>query len=364
MSYISRKFVLIILFFLSANIFAEDTGKKNNAGSISGYIIDADTKHAISYANVLLFSADSKKQVNGIATDDEGLFVLKENKPGKYYMEIYFIGYNTKTINDINITDNDDNVEMGEIIIIPDLMSIDAIAVEGQRSPVTYQIDKKVINVNEQLTASSGTAVDVLENVPSVTVDIDGNVSLRGSSNFMVLIDGRPTIMDANDALQQISAASLENIEIITNPSAKYNPEGTAGIINLVMKKNERHGFNGMVEGNGGYKNRYGSQFILNYKKDFYQITFDVGYNQRTSYGDEVERYITTLNGSSSFRNSSGSSNRGGNHTRIRGELGLQLSPMDFIAFGGNFQDRSRKNSSDSRIRTKYYCSIFKFEPN
>ena len=134
------------------------------------------------------------------------------------------------------------SIELGELFLESTAFTTDDIVVSENRAPISYEIDKKVINVSEQLTSLSGSAVDVLENVPSITVDIEGNVSLRGSGNFRVLVDGRPTIMESNDVLQQMPASSIENIEIITNPSAKYDPEGTAGIINLVLKKNKNIG--------------------------------------------------------------------------------------------------------------------------
>ncbi|MCB0281760.1 MAG: TonB-dependent receptor [Calditrichaeota bacterium] len=343
---LNMKIFITLLAFSLINVWANETKPKSGI-ELRGFVLDAQTDHPISYANVLLFSSDDQKQVNGIATDDDGLFRLEGNKPGSYFLEIHFIGYQTKTVNNITLNSEKDAVNMGEIIIEPDLMSTDNIEVEAARSPVTYQIDKKVINVSEQLTASSGTAVDILENVPSVTVDIEGNVSLRGSSNFTVLVDGRPTILEPNDILQQISAASLENIEIITNPSAKYNPEGTAGIINLVMKKNDKIGMHGIVEGNGGYRNRYGAQVIGDYKTDKYQFTLDVGYNQRAHYGDEIERNITTQNEISSFRNSNGSNEHEGNRFRVRGEIGVEMSSADYFSFGGSFQDRENNNHSD-----------------
>ncbi len=126
-------------------------------------------------------------------------------------------------------------------------LSLEGVEVQGEATAMTYQIDKKVINVGQQATAISGSVVEVLENVPSVTVDIEGNVSLRGSSNFTVLIDGWPSVLEPSEALQQIPASTVENIEIITNPSAKHDPEGAAGIINIVMKKDHREGRSGIA---------------------------------------------------------------------------------------------------------------------
>lgn len=314
---------------------------------IRGKIIDNDTKHPISYAYVLLFDKEKQKQVNGITTGDDGSFELRDNRAGTYYLEIHFIGYTTKTIPDLVLDESREIVDLGNITIQPDIVTTDEILVEAERSPITYEIDKKVINVDEQITAASGTAVEILENVPSITVDIDGNVSLRGSGSFTVLIDGRPTILDGNEILQQISSSSLKNIEIITNPSAKFNPEGTAGIINLVMKKNKNLGFHGLIEANGGYRNQYGTQLMGDYKTERYQLTLDVGYNQRARYGSDEEENITYQNGLSFYRNSDGESDREGDRMGFRGELAIDLSDADYMSFGGSYRDREWNRFSE-----------------
>ena len=160
-----------------------------------------------------------------------------------------------------------------------------------------YRIDKKVINVSQQHTAISGTAVDVLENVPSVTVDIEGNVSLRGSSNFTVLIEGRPTILDANEALEQIPASAIENIEIVTNPSAKYDPDGTSGIINIVMKKNKLVGSSGIVNMNGGMESRRGIDFLYSYRIGDFTANIGGDYRKRSHPGNSIGENRTTFSG-------------------------------------------------------------------
>jgi hypothetical protein len=216
--------IVILLNIISLISLAQgNRGEGNNkSGSISGKVLDSSTEHVIEYANIVVFSKVDSSMITGGVTDKYGLFKLKIQKPGEFYVEIRFIGYDTK-IMEGEIRPGDFNIDLGEILIHPSAVLMDNVIVEGERSPITYHIDKKVIDPDQMQTVISGNAVDVLENVPSVQVDIEGNVSIRGSQSFMVLIDGRPSVLSAQDALQQIAASSIDKIELITNPSAKYD---------------------------------------------------------------------------------------------------------------------------------------------
>jgi hypothetical protein len=218
--------------------------------------------------------------VTGGVTNAEGIFNLAVNRPGNFYIEIRSIGYDTEKI-ETAIKPGNANINLGEIEIHPTALLLDNIVVEGERAPVTYQIDKNIINPDQMQTIISGNAADVLANVPSVQVDIEGNVNLRGSQSFTVLIDGRPSVLDAQDALQQIAATSIEKIELITNPSAKYDPEGTAGIINIILKKNTNLGLNGIVNANAGMHESYGGDFLINYQADRIKTNLGFDYNRR-----------------------------------------------------------------------------------
>lgn len=233
-----KKIYLLFLFIVltnSKNLFAQRNFEKKDVGMVAGRVLDNDSKAAIEYANIVLLSIQDSTVITGTVTDVNGQFRLGDISFGKYLLDVRFIGYQNQRF-DIELTSEKRFANLGDIMIKPDALQLNDVVIEGERSPVSYQIDKKVIDVDKMQTVISGNAADVLQNVPSVTVDIDGNVSLRGSSNFTVLIDGRPSIISAQDALQQIPANSIQNIEIITNPSAKYNPEGTAGIINIILK--------------------------------------------------------------------------------------------------------------------------------
>ncbi len=235
-------------------------------GILSGKVIDKGLNKPVEYANVVLYSLRDSSMITGAITNQSGVFRLDKLPYGRFYAEVKFIGYEKNTINEIKITPRAKHVKLDDILLLQSSNELDEVTIVADRQYVEYKIDKKVVNVSQMLTASGGTAVDALENVPSVTIDIEGNVSLRGSGEFTVLIDGRPSPLSGSDALQQIPASAIENIEIITNPSAKYDPEGVAGIINIVMKKQKLNGFSGVLNATVGMNDKYSTDALFNYK--------------------------------------------------------------------------------------------------
>ena len=249
------------------------------AGSVTGKIVDSRTNQPVEYATVALYNQANNSLVTGTITDGQGKFTIDGLKNGTYILKASFIGYDQLEMRDIVV---DGGVkQLGTIKLSTSDAEIGEVEVVAKKKDISYQLDKKVINLSTDISADNGSAADALEGVPSVDVDIDGNVSLRGSSNFTVLIDGKPTALDAADVLKQTPAAMIENIEIITNPSAKYDPEGTTGIINLVTKKNVIQGLNSVVNANVGSQGRVGGDFLLNKRSG--KVNFFVGgyINQR-----------------------------------------------------------------------------------
>jgi outer membrane receptor protein involved in Fe transport len=220
----------------------------------------------LEYANVALYRRGDSSLVTGTVTDVDGAFQLKNVPLGKYYMEFNFIGFRKTTMDDVRLTPSGRKKDVGTVYLQEATQEIEGVEVTAERPQVHYKVDKKVINVDRDYTAEGGSAIQVLENVPSIQVDIEGNVELRGSSSFRVLVDGKPSVLEGSDALQQIPASMIDDIEIITNPSAKYDPEGTAGIINVIMKKERDPGLNGMVKGSVGSNNAYDGTVNLNYR--------------------------------------------------------------------------------------------------
>ena len=339
--------LLIALIALNIPTFSQSNMKKLNGGNVSGKVFDNGTKHSIEYANIVLLSIKDSSLINGTITDEKGEFNLTGIPQGNYLLEVRFIGYKTESY-DIEISSRKNSIELGNIYIQPDALELNDVVVQGERSPVSYQIDKKVIDVDKIQTVISGNAADVLQNVPSVTVDIDGNVSLRGSTNFTVLIDGRPSIITAQDALQQIPASSIQNIEIITNPSAKYNPEGTAGIINILLKKNENLGLSGVINANAGLNNKYGGDFLFQYKTETLNYILGMDYNKRNTPGTSEARNTYLYQNSTSYLNSKGDSKWGRIGFSIRG--GIEYTPNEFDFFSATLRVGSREGTQNSTL--------------
>ena len=337
MKYFNKIIYVLTLF----SIFILPQQRQGNfpGGSISGKVIDSSTKHTIEYANIVVFSLKDSTMVTGGVTNSEGLFNLSIDRPGNFRVEVRFIGYDTEVI-ETSLKQGNFNIDLGEIQVHPTAFLLENVVVEGERAPVTYEIDKKVINPDQMQTVISGNASDVLANVPSVQVDIEGNVSLRGSQNFTVLIDGRPSLMDPQDALQQIAATSIDKIEIITNPTAKYDADGTAGIINIILKKNLGQELNGIVNANAGMYDSYGGNILINYQ-DGFKANVGLDYNQRYFPGDQTQNNIYYLENGTSTINSIGEIERG--RTSFEGRAGIEFSLSDHDVLGFGLRGGKRK---------------------
>ncbi len=281
----SKKYIafLILSNVLVFSLFSSKLSTNNpditNApkkGIIIGKVL-TENGTPIEYANIIIYKSDDSSLVTGGISKNDGSFEITDIPNGKYYLIANFIGFNKKMIDNIIIFPNDLTYNTGEIKLSISKTAIESVEVVADRARVEYKIDKKVVNVSQEVAASGGTAVEVLEGVPSVKVDIEGNITLRGSSSFTVLIDGKPTVLTGSDALQQIPATSIDNIEIITNPSAKYDPDGVGGIINVVLKKQKLLGLSGIVNVSIGTNNKYRGDMLFNYKSQ--KFNFYWGFN-------------------------------------------------------------------------------------
>ena len=234
-----KNVLIFAIFFLSIvqTMLAIVPDDARPRGTISGKVIDSLSNDPVEYATVALYLHGSKKLVGGMISDLTGSFRFKGLEFSEYDIEISFIGYNDLMTRNVQVSESQSTVDLGKVYLQRSALNLKEVEIVGGAPAIEYQIDRKVIHVDKQITAISGTAVDILESVPSVSVDLEGNVTLRGSSSFAVYIDGKPSVLEASDILSQIPASSIADIEIITNPSAKFDPDGTAGIINIKMKK-------------------------------------------------------------------------------------------------------------------------------
>lgn len=324
--------VLVVLFI--TQVFGQrpggggrpDMANAPAEGVIKGQIIDSQSQKPMEYANVVLFSLRDSSIIAGSVTNVEGRFEMTKVPFGRFYLVSNFIGFNKKTIADLKITPQAKILDLGQITLDPASASLEAVEITGQQEHIEYKIDKKVVNVSQDVMAQGGTAVTALENTPSVQVDIEGNVSLRGSSSFTVLIDGRPSVLTGSDALQQIPASSIDKIEIITNPSAKYDPDGVAGIINVIMKEQKQRGFNGVANASIGSGDKYSADFLLNYRISKFNFFGGMDYRAFNFGGERESKQENLLNDTTQFRYSTG------NRTHNRGGYGLRAGADYFIS--------------------------------
>ncbi len=334
----NRKIIFIIFAIVFSNLlFAQQKNDSKNSGIISGKVIDLSTKKPVEFSNVILFNQKDSSQITGAVTDKNGGFILKNLKEGRYYLSVQFVGYSRKLVRNILISSANRSRNLGDIYLKPTAITLQNVVVEGKRNPISYQLDKKVIDVSQMQTAMSGTAADVLQNVPSVSVDIDGNVSLRGSTSFQVLINGRPSVMDAQDALQQIPASSIQSIELMTNPSAKYDASGTAGIINIILKKNSDLGLSGIVNIMGGLNDKYGGDFLFQYKTPGISYDFGAYFYRRSFPGSNLQEKQFIIGSNTSYLNSTGNMLWQRIYSGIRGGLEFDLSDNDNLSLSGRY---------------------------
>jgi len=209
---------------------------------------------------------------------------LKNVAAGTYRLEFSFIGYRKQQSQAFTIGKKNPQVSLGDLPIHPDATTMEEVTVTAQRNMLITKIDRKVFNVTTDITAQTGTVSEVLQNIPSVSVDIDGNISLRGSGNVTILINGRPSLIAGTANLEQMPASLVEKIEVITNPSARYRPDGTAGIINIILKKERKAGINGVLAANAGNNSRFNTNLQLNYNTGKVNLFGSYGYRQDYRY--------------------------------------------------------------------------------
>ena len=303
--------LFVSLFTFSTWSQGKPQGMNAVKGEIFGNVIDSVSNQAMGYVTVLVLNKGTEDMAGGVVTNDKGGFSVTDLKPGAYTVKLSFVGYNQKFIN-VNISEENITSTLKDVTMSPTVLN--AVEVIGDAPIVTYEIDKKVLHVEDQNTNISQTAVEILQNAPSVTVDVDGNVSLRGSSSFTLLIDGIPTAMDPSDALAIIPASTIKDIEIITNPSAKFDAEGSSGVINIITKKSKLEGISLLSNLSAGTFNNYSGDIAVNLKKEKFTIDVSGNFRQRsrpsTNYTERITTYDTLTNklisnGESDWRNSS-----------------------------------------------------------
>ena len=339
-----RRTLIIIMLFAVLTLHAQH--------AVRGMIYDNTTRQPLDFVNVEIVQGD--KVIDGATTDSKGAYSINIKQPGNYIVRANFIGYKEVTK---NITVKGEVTNVGKLYIEEDSQQLGEVEVVGQGSTMRFELDKKVFTVDQNLAAAGGSATEALENIPSVDVDHEGNISLRNSESVEIWINGKPQgLTEENRAqiLQQLPAESIKEIELITNPSAKYNPEGTAGIINIVLKKDGRAGYYGSLAAGISYPEGaaapgWNVNGAINFTKGIVDAYFNIGYRQfRMANRMNSDRY-NYREQDTLWLGQNGKGDRKSGGLFLRGGVNLRLGERSTLGIGafGVVADRSIGTSTN-----------------
>lgn len=316
-------------------------------GVVKGKVYDKQTAEPLSFVNAKLTSAADGAYIGAAMTDADGAFSINGVKKGAYRLTLSYIGYK-EVVRDVALTDAKPSENFARIYMSEDAAVLDEVTVTGQKSAMKLEVDRKSFDVTQLISNSGQAASDVLDNIPSVEVDNDGNVSLRGNSSVEVWINGKASGLNSDNRatiLQQLPAESIERIEVIDNPSAKFSAEGSAGIINIVLKRDRKAGYYGSLQAGGDTRGGANTSFNINYNSSIIDAYANIGYRHRANKG-RTESEQTYLN-TNTYQNYSGRSNNQGNNLFTRAGLTWHITQKDDLAFNGMMMIGGGKNNSD-----------------
>ena len=382
-----RSLIILILFFANLNVFSQDRSQwRGNSSysnfqmqnwSVKGKITDSESNQGLSFATISIFTVDSILVSGGIS-DENGKFKIeidprkmmekiRENRVVNQSSrrigmalsaEIKYLGYETLKVK-LPFTQENREIDLKNISLTPDATNLNEVTVRAERSSLELKLDKRVFNVGKDLSNKGGTAEEILENIPSIDLDIEGNISLRGSQSVRILIDGKPASMmgfDGPNAFKQLQGNEIDKVEIITNPSSRYSAEGSAGILNIILKKDRLKGLNGSVNINTGFPTQNGVSTSLNYRKDKFSINASVNASQRESKGGGFTNSDFFLSDTTySSRVARESVN---NSLSFGGRLGFSFFPNKNNIFSLSFGTRNSSRDGDNNNNYIDYNSI------
>lgn len=354
------RYLTTLLFFIwFSSVLLAQPNNNEAKGHINGKVTDAVTKLPVDYATISIYKDGSASPFNGVVSDPKGNFSINNLPAGDYRIGIEFIGYEKKSIDHVIISNTSLDVSLGNIAITPVQNQLKTVEVVGKANVVENKIDKTVYNVANDLTSQGGSASDVLQKVPQVTVDIDGNVELQGNANIRFLINGKPSsIFGASlaDALQSIPASQIKSIEVITSPGAKYDANGTGGIINIILKDSKVQGVNGNVNLSAGTRRENGA-LNLNIRKGSF------GVNAFFNGGEQINSTTINTNNRTStdgtgdithlFQKGQSSFTRGGYQSGL--SFNWDITPKDALTISGGFNHFENHNHGPTNQEQTVY---------
>jgi outer membrane receptor protein involved in Fe transport len=350
---------------LVTKIQAENDTPDAKGGTISGRVLDASSNQPMEYVNVALFRAADSSLITGTISTTDGQFKLEKVAAGDYYLRISFLGFEDQLTGKISINSKSVQNNLGDIKLSVNSTQLGEVSIVAEKSKVEYQIDKRVINVDQDIVAKGGTAVNVLENTPSVQVDPQGNVMIRGSYDYIVLIDGKPSVMKGSDALKMINASSIKQIEVITNPSAKYEADGKAGIINIIQKKDKLQGVSGTANVGIGTLDKYSSNALINYRKNKVNVFAGVDFAKNKYVTDLTIDNISYLESGTQYIHEQVEQYNHNDNLSGKGGIDYELNEKNSFTLSGNYglqgydqgADATYNNSFGDSEQKYYYSS-------
>ena len=315
-------------------------------GTVKGRVLDKQTNEVLQFVNIRVTQSATGKMVKGAITDAKGTFNVTGLADGKYVLTVSFMGYKD-VVRNFEVTKDRRAVSYNALYLAGDQKMLKEVQVTGQRSQMKLEVDRKSFSVDQVLAAAGGSASDLLENIPSVEVTTDGEISLRGNSSVEVWINGKASGLTSDnraEILQQIPAESIEKIEVIDNPSAKFSPEGSAGIINIILKRDRRAGYYGSVRAGAATSGGWNTGGSINYSSGKLDAFANVGYRRRKNNGGSLSEQ--TYKGSNTYQNYEAENNRGGGNLFARAGLTWHFTGKDDLSFSGMTMQGKRDNES------------------
>ena len=346
--------ILSFALLFATLLIAQRSGTGTAMGTLFGELRDESGTQPLEFATIALYSVRDSMLVTGGITDMAGTFSF-DVRPGRYYLKAQFIGFGEKTIDGIQVGRNNLNVDLGTITLEESEVRLDEITVQGERTEMELRLDKKVYNIGKDLSNLGGSASDLLANLPSMEVDVDGNVSLRGSENVQILIDGKPSNLiglSGSGGLSQLQGNLIESVEVITNPSARYDAEGGAGIINIILKKERAKGFNGSFQLQTGYPASHGASVNVNYRTGWINWFVNYGVTFRRSPSESTTD-IYEPSADSTYEDQFRERNRESLSQNIRFGSDIYLNKKNIITLSASYRN------SDEENRTYTYFDYF-----
>lgn len=355
--------VLLTCWLISLSVWANEPEHR-----IRGRLVEAGTEKVIDYADLFLYEQGNEKPILQTFPDQQGLFLLQPKKTGTYTLMVHLVGYDILTVGDIHINAETGNHDLGTLQLKPLEIGIAEVEVVASKKQLIYKLDKKVVEASANLMAGGGSAVDILENTPSIRVDAEGEVTFRGSSGFLVYVDGKPSVFTGTQALEQIPAGHIENIELITTPSAKHDSDGDVGIINIITKKHSQRGLSGIINLSGSTWLSRNVDFLLTQQNQRSRWYVGGQWSDRLRKSDFDQEKTTLVDGLKTISHSIGPRTGDNYHYSLKGGWNLELPRTSInIDLEGGYGGNKRKGEMNYKetqeaegvpAETHYYTSI------